>query len=1313
MKNSTIVLLTLIMLAGLHAIVWAAPDTYIGDAAIYSALDTGSSRPKPHVLLLIDTSQATKNKASGLPYVYYPASGTTPASPIYPGTYAPWSVYLGDNQGNFNRVEIASSTDALEGITCSTAGGALIKSRLLASGTYSGSGSTSYPNLRGGACDTGPTGATYALGNYLNYLAGSSTAGTGTIVSNRYTCDIGKKISGQWTYTKVTDGCIGTFQYIGGTTITNSDASNEPGMGTDWNQYWLQKSGGCLVGASTYCGTSNSTPDPLPVPSADEWELAHPYSSSALFVGYTQREIIYNALTQVVNGARGAVKFAAMTYNPNNQGGLVIYNMADLSSDSAFNNFKAALPGQINNADGTKTYTGAAFINSTTNRPQAEALYDAGHYYKAKYPTTGTISSTAVFPLNSTSFTEGKISAAMDETYPSTNRNECGYNHVILITNGLSNGDGNAGTGPLAKIVDADGDARPIEAVYGGGSHYLDDVAAYLNKQEGITTHTVLAFQSADPLISGAANAGGGKFYNVFDANSLAEALTKLLTTIVLEADTSFVAPVVPASSTNRTISSNRVYLGLFKPQNNRPWLGNLKKYGVSSDLTLLDRAGAAATDINGDFYQNSKSFWGDDGSSEKRIMSIDGLLPLSSDGVSGDGGNVAAGGVGGSLIVNMRAALAGGSQAWQSRKIYTYPSGSASTTLTHADNRFSPTNTRITAATLAVTTETEKNQLVNYVAGADGFDENNNGNFTEIRDWVLGDILHSKPLIFSYKSFTAAQESSCTENKSMVYVGSNDGMFHAFRDCDGSEAWAFIPDNLLPNLKYLRLSDHYYFSDAPPTAYVHDVDGDNVVDIADGDKVILIFGQGRGGGRSTLDASGSRGAYYALDVTNPEAPALVFKIDNTTTGYGELGETWSSPRLAKVKIGTADKVVAFVGAGYDNNEDLRFGNNMLFPETTSTTNTTLPTNDSGDHSSSGSSDQVNPKGRGVYAVEIATLVKDGSNKYQPVLMSSGSLVWSFVSNSSNGMNYSIPSDLTVLDMNGDGYHDRIYVGDTGGRIWRFDTGSVATSDWTTSGRMIFKSNKDDESNKGRKIFYKPTVALVQGVPTLYFGTGDRVHPLNSAVTDRMFAVMDKGQTTAKDISKLADLTSNRLQATDATTTEITAILNTLASKDSSGVYDSDLNYGWYVNLYNLDGSDNTSAGEKVLAPALIFNKQAFYTTYTPLEDEDLDVCQVGNLGSSRLYQLDYATAEATYNYSTANDSNTTAYTNNVRTQSGDKVLQREDRVKDIGVGIPSGIVTLIDASGKVSLMISSSNRVGTYQAPSAKMMAPLYWIQY
>ena len=58
-------------------------------------------------------------------------------------------------------------------------------------------------------------------------------------------------------------------------------------------------------------------------------------------------------------------------------------------------------------------------------------------------------------------------------------------------------------------------------------------------------------------------------------------------------------------------------------------------------------------------------------------------------------------------------------------------------------------------------------------------------------------------------------------------------------------------------------------------------------------------------------------------------------------------------------------------------------------------------------------------------------------------------------------------------------------------------------------------------------------------------------------------------------------------------------------------------------------------------------------------------------------------------------------------------MLRRADRTRYLGKGIPSGIVTLIDASGRVTMMISSSNRVDTYNAPDIKLIAPVYWMQW
>ena len=95
-------------------------------------------------------------------------------------------------------------------------------------------------------------------------------------------------------------------------------------------------------------------------------------------------------------------------------------------------------------------------------------------------------------------------------------------------------------------------------------------------------------------------------------------------------------------------------------------------------------------------------------------------------------------------------------------------------------------------------------------------------------------------------------------------------------------------------------------------------------------------------------------------------------------------------------------------------------------------------------------------------------------------------------------MTYSIPSDITKLDMDGDGKIDRLYVGDTNARMWRFDIGNTdTTASWT--GKMIFHSNPG--ASEKRKIFYPPDVTFEKDgsteYETLFFGTGDREAPKN------------------------------------------------------------------------------------------------------------------------------------------------------------------------------------------------------------------------
>ncbi len=222
-----------------------------------------------------------------------------------------------------------------------------------------------------------------------------------------------------------------------------------------------------------------------------------------------------------------------------------------------------------------------------------------------------------------------------------------------------------------------------------------------------------------------------------------------------------------------------------------------------------------------------------------------------------------------------------------------------------------------------------------------------------------MGSVLHSRPLVVHYGG------------RAVIYVGANDGMLHAFDDETGEELWGFIPSELLSRLKDLPGGRGVqYYVDGSPKAYVTE------------SKKIVIFGLRRGGSH-----------YYGLDVTEPERPRFLWKIGPEVEGYGEMGQSWSVPHIGRVRYGSGERVVCFIGGGYDENQDKR----VVTSE--------------------------DRRGRAVYVVDIE----------------SGEQVWRWDYGRDSNMRYSIPGDIARVDTDGDGYTDRLYVGDMGGRVWRFD----------------------------------------------------------------------------------------------------------------------------------------------------------------------------------------------------------------------------------------------------------------------------------
>jgi len=178
------------------------------------------------------------------------------------------------------------------------------------------------------------------------------------------------------------------------------------------------------------------------------------------------------------------------------------------------------------------------------------------------------------------------------------------------------------------------------------------------------------------------------------------------------------------------------------------------------------------------------------------------------------------------------------------------------------------------------------------------------------------------------------------------------------------------------------------------------------------------------------------------------------------------------------------------------------------------------------------------------------------------------------------------------------------------------------------------------------------------------------------------------------------DVTTDQLQTTTAakgTTGSVEDILSKLYPMTNTAT----ANYGWYIKL-------DQNSGEKVLSVPLIFNKVAYFTTHAPSTSVSSDPCLAkDDLGTSRMYAMNYKTGEAVLNFDTTNDSSTT-YSS--RAKSGGIILLRSDRVTTLGPGISSGVGVIITPGGETELIVGDDKKLVTKKAPPGGGIKFLYW---
>jgi type IV pilus assembly protein PilY1 len=459
--------------------------------------------------------------------------------------------------------------------------------------------------------------------------------------------------------------------------------------------------------------------------------------------------------------------------------------------------------------------------------------------------------------------------------------------------------------------------------------------------------------------------------------------------------------------------------------------------------VRLSDKEGEDNVVYISSFIPNDSPFW--NGILKKYRANADGTLPVDQDGNP----------LKSNLVWDASEQLK--KVGPNSRNIRTYVN-SAMTSFIYAN---------LTNADLDVASDKEREDLVNHIRGVDAYDVDGDGNKTEIREWKLGDIFHSNPVIvgspsrfFEDTGFSGSggfYEKNKNRTK-VIIAGANDGMLHAFNAETGNEEWAFIPDSLLKTLKLTKTAHTYYVDGSPKVADVwFDSNNDNKK-AADEWRTVLVCGMRKGGKR-----------YFALDITDTLNPKYLWEFPKTPEVLNKLGQSWSDPAIGKVKIeqggDLVEKWVAFMGGGHDPYDEKK------------------------------GTEAIN--GKLFFVIDIMT----------------GEIIKEF--SGLDLMTHSFTAPPTALDTNSDGYVDKVYIGDLGGQMWVFNVSfdgisKKSNSEW--KGQRLFMAPGAPQEK--HNIYYQSAVAFDRyGIPWVYFGTGNRENPTDTTnPPERFYAVMDDGK---------------------------------------------------------------------------------------------------------------------------------------------------------------------------------------------------------
>lgn len=464
----------------------------------------------------------------------------------------------------------------------------------------------------------------------------------------------------------------------------------------------------------------------------------------------------------------------------------------------------------------------------------------------------------------------------------------------------------------------------------------------------------------------------------------------------------------------------------------------------------------------------------------------------------------------------------------------------------------------------------------------------------------LIGDVYHSTPRVVgrpseflrdeSYELFAAKQ----SKRPLVLYTSTNDGFLHAFQVAPGdstdslkvdkqenNELWAFVPPAVLPSIPAQYPGTHQLLLDGVPV--INDVVATQVgqTNAYRFERSPADAREGRGTWRTVLVQSfgGTRGGYFALDVTDPKpsldgstGPKFLWQLTHDANGNALFGNSGATPLITTlfIDVGNGDEREVAVAV--------------------------LPGGDGGSPTGASCARQ-DPAPNWIDSSfpargQINCYAANGGRSLTIVRLDTGEILRTFRRNlaeapagvAAAGRVKIAPLDSPITGTpvafpgSTGAIADRVFVGDRDGTLWRIDVSQTDPDDWDM--RLFFDAFSGKDFDAGQPIETPPVLSVdLVGNVTLAISTGDQ-----------------EVLTAPPDMENFVFSLTEKLDA-------------------SGTAHESKVN--WYTQL---------TGGERVAGPMTLFNGSLFFSSFQPEPPNSTKVCSAG---SSRVWGVDYVVPEA------------------------------------------------------------------------------------